>query len=153
MINKNIMLRRDQRRICNLRSPIHLQNDDGVDRIAELFLQCHDNGIFVSRPTEGSHFFVCQGVDSFWLAQQSGNDELSIVRPVKNMQVKPRPAIDLLLCASSPGKRPKRTRCGAVDCLAVLLHPLTHLLQPFDTCIREETFSGRPDIQEKISAF
>ena len=77
----------------------------------------------------------------------------AVARPIENMQVKCGAFAGGFLCASPPGQLPlEGTGAGAVDGLAVGLHPPAHFRQALQGGLGDQPFARRADVEQVIAA-
>ena len=107
----------------------------------------------VGRFFEFQSLAVGQKRGGFDLVLEAGDEEFAVFWPFKDMEVERGDVVLLLLGAAAPREFRKRVGLGAINRLAIYLHPLADVFQTLDAGLGDEAFGCGADIEEVVAAF
>src|SRR5262249_44231323 len=97
---------------------------------------------------EGLFLWIREQVRALNGTLETGNQKLSVLGPIENVEVKNRAVGRGFLRATPPGQAFERAGARIIDGYAVHLHPLADLLETLDRWRGDQAFGSRAHVEQ-----
>ncbi len=138
-VDKDVCVVLDLGRIVDICFACDVQHNNAVDRVRRDTGDADRQRVLLACNAKRGLPAVRQQIRGSGLIENAGDHELAVLRPIENVEVKPRSAVNGLGGATPPLQLLKRAGLRGVNCLPVDLHPIADFLEPVDALGRENS--------------